>query len=302
MYYYKQHHKYVKKPNHYLLVGPYDHWTSQDKPMEYLRNYKLDKTALLNFRYDITYQWFDYILKGKKKPSVLKDKVNFQVMNTNTWMHKPSLSAMTNDTLKFHLSETKSDEFYTLKSNSNSSKIEMKVDFKDRESMNNTEYYPLPLERDNINVKDGLVFKSEALKEDVIMNGSFFGNLEFVINKKDVDYSIIMYQLTPENKYFHLSYYIGRASFAGDIENRNLLTPNQTAQVSFDNSKLISKKLIKGSRIVIVVNVNKNNNAQINYGTGKNVNVENMKDAKVPLKIRFTGKSSISLPILKIEI
>ncbi|MFT5674001.1 MAG: putative acyl esterase [Polaribacter sp.] len=302
MYYYKQHHKYVKKPNHYLLVGPYDHWTSQDKPMEYLRNYKLDKTALLNFRYDITYQWFDYILKGKKKPSVLKDKVNFQVMNTNTWMHKPSLSAMTNDTLKFHLSETKSDEFYTLKSNSNSSKIEMKVDFKDRESMNNTEYYPLPLERDNINVKDGLVFKSEALKEDVIMNGSFFGNLEFVINKKDVDYSIIMYQLTPENKYFHLSYYIGRASFAGDIENRNLLTPNQTAQVSFDNSKLISKKLIKGSRIVIVVNVNKNNNAQINYGTGKDVNVENMKDAKVPLKIRFTGKSSISLPILKIEI
>jgi predicted acyl esterase len=292
----------VKKPNHYLLVGPYDHWTSQDKPMEYLRNYKLDKTALLNFRYDITYQWFDYILKGKKKPSVLKDKVNFQVMNTNTWMHKPSLSAMTNDTLKFHLSETKSDEFYTLKSNSNSSKIEMKVDFKDRESMNNTEYYPLPLERDNINVKDGLVFKSEALKEDVIMNGSFFGNLEFVINKKDVDYSIIMYQLTPENKYFHLSYYIGRASFAGDIENRNLLTPNQTAQVSFDNSKLISKKLIKGSRIVIVVNVNKNNNAQINYGTGKDVNVENMKDAKVPLKIRFTGKSSISLPILKIEI
>jgi phosphotransferase system IIB component len=72
---------------------------------------------------------------------------------------------------------------------------------------------------------------------------------------------------------------------------------NIMTQVSFNNSKLISKKLQKGSRIVIVVNVNKNNNAQINYGTGKDVNIESIKDAKTPLNITFTGQSSISLPI-----
>jgi hypothetical protein len=103
--------------------------------------------------------------------------------------------------------------------------------------------------------------------------------------------------LTPENKYFHLSYYIGRASFAEDREKRNLLVPNQKTQVSFNNSKLISKKLQKGSRIVIVVNVNKNNNTQINYGTGKDVNIESIKDAEIPLKIIFSGQSSISLPV-----
>ncbi|MAB47673.1 MAG: hypothetical protein CMC05_03485 [Flavobacteriaceae bacterium] len=297
MYYYNQHHKYVKNPNHYLLIGPYDHWTAQSKPQESLRNYKLDKSALINIEEDIIYQWFDYILNGKEKPSILKDKVNFQVMDTDTWMHKPSLSAMTNDTLKFHLNATKIDDFYGLKSEANPSKVDMTVDFKDRESMNNTEYYPWPLEKDNINLKDGLIFKSEALKEDVIINGSFTGNLEFSINKKDADYSVIVYQLTPENKYFHLSYYIGRASFAKDREHRNLLIPNKKAKVSFDNSKLISKKIEKGSRIVIVVNVNKNNNAQINYGTGKDVNSESIKDAKIPLKITFTGNSSISLPI-----
>ena len=242
MYYYNQHHKYVKNPNHYLLIGPYDHWTAQSKPQESLRNYKLDKSALINIEEDIIYQWFDYILNGKEKPSILKDKVNFQVMDTDTWMHKPSLSAMTNDTLKFHLNATKIDDFYGLKSEANPSKVDMTVDFKDRESMNNTEYYPWPLEKDNINLKDGLIFKSEALKEDVIINGSFTGNLEFSINKKDADYSVIVYQLTPENKYFHLSYYIGRASFAKDRDHRNLLIPNEMTKVSFDNSKLISKK------------------------------------------------------------
>ena len=163
--------------------------------------------------------------------------------------------------------------------------------------MTNTEYYSWPLERDQINLKDGLIFKSEALKEDVIINGSFLGNLEFSINKKDVDYSVIVYELTPEGNYFHLSYYIGRASYAKDREQRNLLIPNQKTKVSFDNSKLISKKLEKGSRIVVVVNVNKNNNAQINYGTGKDVNKESIKDAEIPLEIIFTGNSSISLPI-----
>ncbi|MCA0131750.1 CocE/NonD family hydrolase [Winogradskyella alexanderae] len=297
IYYYNQHHKYAKNPNHYLLIGPYDHWTAQSKPQESLRNYKLDKSALINIEEDIIFQWFDYVLNGKEKPSILKDKVNFQVMDTDTWMHKPSLSAMTNDTLTYYLNATKTDDFFELMSEANPSKVNMIVDFKDRESMTNTDYYPWPLEKDNINLNDGLIFKSEALKEDVIINGSFTGNLEFSINKKDVDYSVIVYQLTPENKYFHLSYYIGRASFAKDREYRNLLIPNEKAKVSFNNSKLISKKIVKGSRIVVVVNVNKNNNAQINYGTGRDVNSESIKDAEIPLKIIFTGNSSISLPI-----
>ncbi|WP_179019593.1 CocE/NonD family hydrolase [Winogradskyella forsetii] len=301
MYYFNEHHKYATNPNHYLLVGPYDHWTAQTKPEESLRNYKLDNAALLNIEENVIYEWFDYVLNGKEKPSILKDKVNFQVMGTNTWMHKPSLSAMTNDTLIFHLSADKTNEFYVLKSKPNNSEIQMSIDFKDRKTMTNTGYYPWPLEHDQINLNDGLIFKSETLKENVIINGSFFGKLELAINKKDVDYSVIVYQLTPEGKYFHLSYFIGRASFAKDREQRNLLTPNAFTQIPFDNSKLISKKIEKGSRIVVVVNVNKNNNAQLNYGTGKEVNEETIKDAEIPLKIIFKGNSSIALPIWNLE-
>ena len=299
MYYFNEHNKYANNRNHYLLVGPYDHWTAQTKPDESLRNYKLDKSALINIEENLIYQWFDYILKGKTKPSILKDKINFQVMGTNTWMHKPTLNAMANETLTFYLSSKKDNEFYALKTKATNSEVSMSVDFKDRKTMNNTDYYPWPLEREQINVKDGLTFKSETLKQDVILNGSFRGNLEFIINKKNVDYSVILYQLTPEGKYFHLSYYIGRASYAKDREHRNLLIPNQKTQVSFNNSKLVSKKLEKGSRIVVVVNVNKNNNAQINYGTGKDVNTESIKDSKIPLQITFTGKSKILLPIFK---
>ncbi|MCF8272686.1 MAG: CocE/NonD family hydrolase [Flavobacteriaceae bacterium] len=297
MYYYLEHLKYNPKAEHYLLIGPYDHWGAQSRSNANLRGYQIDSVATINIQQGLVFDWFDYILKGKEKPSVLKDKVNFQVMGTNTWMHKSSLNAMTNDTLKFYLNDTKTDQFYTLNTKENQSKIELNVDFKDRDSMNNADYYPWPLERKEINLKDGLIFKSDALKEDIIINGSFLGNLEFSINKKDIDYSVILYELTPENTYFHLSYFIGRASFEKGKEHRVLLTPDTFTKISFNNTRIISKKLQKGSRIVIVINANKNPYGQINYGTGKDVSAESLKDATIPLKLILSGKSSLSLPV-----
>lgn len=202
MYYYSQHLKYNPKAEHYVLIGPYDHWGAQSRARANLRGYQLDQVAIINIREDLVFDWFDYILKGKKKPSILKDKVNFQVMGTNRWMHKPSLKTMTNDTLKFYLSASKTAQFYDLETQENQSKIELDVDFKDRKNMNNTDYYPWPIELNEINLKDGLIFKSKPLSNDIILNGSFFGNLEFLTNKKDVDFSVTLFEQTPKNTYF----------------------------------------------------------------------------------------------------
>ena len=237
LYYYYEHLKYNPKAEHYLLIGPYDHWSAQTRASANLRGYQLDSVAIINIQEGLVFDWFDYILKGKKKPSILKDKVNFQAMGTNRWIHKPSLAAMTNDTLKFHLTGTKNDDFYALKAQENKSQIALTVDFKDRKSMNNTEYYPWPLEQKEINLKDGLIFRSEALQEDLILNGAFFGNLELTINKKDVDYTVTLFEQTPENTYFHLSYYIGRASFAKSREKRVLLKPNTLTKIAFENTR-----------------------------------------------------------------
>jgi hypothetical protein len=42
-----------------------------------------------------------------KKPELLKDKINFQVMNTNTWKHVSNLDKMHTSTLKFYLQDHK---------------------------------------------------------------------------------------------------------------------------------------------------------------------------------------------------
>jgi hypothetical protein len=62
---------------------------------------------------------------------------------------------------------------------------------------------------------------------------------------------------------------------------------------------LVSKQLSKGSRILIVINVNKNAFSQLNYGTGKDVSEETIKDSKEPLQIKWYTDSFVKIPVLK---
>ena len=164
--------------------------------------------------------------------------------------------------------------------------------------MNNTDYYPWPIIKDSINVNDGLVFISEPLKKETIINGSFRGKLKVKINKKDFDFAVNLYELTPEGKYFHLSFYIGRASYAKSNEQRKLLTPKKSTTITFDNTRIVSKKLSKESQIVIVINANKNPYGQINYGTGRDVSSESIIDATIPLELKINMESKITIPII----
>ena len=299
MYYYLEHLKYNPDAEHYLLIGPYDHWGAQSSSSANLRGYQIDEVAHLDIRHDLAYEWFDHILKGKEKPELLKDKVNFQVMGTNKWMHKSSLVAMSNDSRAYYLSTDKTEGHYKLVKESpiNKDDLQLEVDFADRLTMNNTDYYPWPIIKDSLNLNDGLVFMTQPFEQETILNGSFSGEFKVEINKKDFDLSVNLYELTPEGKYFHLSWYIGRASYAGGREHRKLLTPHKTTTITFDNTRIVSKKISKNSRIVVVVNGNKNPYGQINYGTGKDVSMESIEDATRPLVIKIKEGSRVVIPV-----
>jgi uncharacterized protein len=298
LHYYLEHLKYNPEAEHYLLIGPYDHWGAQFSSSANLRGYQIDEVAHIQIKDKLVFDWFDYILKGKERPVILKDKVNFQVMAANKWINKPSLSEMSNDSLVFYLGTIKIDNHYELVNWPKAgSSIILNVDFADRTKMNNEDYYPSPIIKDSINLNDGLVFISERLKKETIISGSFMGDLNIEINKKDVDFAVNLFELTADGKYFHLSNYIGRASFAKNREHRELLTPHKSTSICFGNTSIICKKMAKESRIVVVINANKNPYGQINYGTGGDVSSESILDASIPLELKINAESKITLPI-----
>jgi putative CocE/NonD family hydrolase len=112
LYYLKEHYKYNKNAEHYLIIGPFGHLGSQYVPEKEIDRYTIDSIAQINIS-DISFEWFDYIFKDAPKPALLKDRINFQVMGTNQWRHVPRLGNMSNDTLKFYLNNKLSNVNFT---------------------------------------------------------------------------------------------------------------------------------------------------------------------------------------------
>lgn len=293
MYYYREHLKYNSKANHYVIIGPYGHIGSQGYPDSVLTGYRVDDVARIKI-HEIIYQWFDYILKNKPKPTFLKDKFNFQIMGSNEWKHVPSLKQMSNDTLRLYLDKSR------LSSKKPSSKgyISQTVNFANRDSISSY-YYLNQLIYHNLNTGSSIVFKSDPLAQPLTISGAFSGVLKTIINKKDMDYHVVMFEEMPDGKYFYLTYFMGRASYANSPEQRHLLIPQKMEPVPFTNTYITSRRFSKGSRIVILLNINKSPFEQINYGTGKNVSDETIRDGKIPLQVKWFNDSYINVPVLR---
>ncbi len=297
--YLKDHYKYNPNANHYLLIGPYDHFGSQRSRKEpVLRGYAIDPVAQIDTP-EITFEWLDYVMRGGKKPELLKDKINYEVMGANEWKHAPSLETMSNRMLTLYLTGAKVGDRYLLSKEKPAEPgfLSQVVDLADRKISLNDSYYPFPIVGMKPDFSTGYSFISEPFDEPVEVDGTFSGEIKAIINKKDVDIGVVLYEVMPNGELFHLSYFLGRASYAQDMSTRHLLTPGKVESIPFDRTRMVSRKLSKGSRLLVMLNVNMNPFAQVNYGTGKDVSDENISDAKEPLRIQWQTDSYVRIPI-----
>jgi putative CocE/NonD family hydrolase len=304
LYYFSQHHEYLSKAEHYLVIGPYDHIRGQrgtfsrlGNPLTVLRGYETDPVAQIDIG-ELRYQWFDFVFKGGPKPALLKDKVNYEVMGANVWKHAPSLAAMGNRTLRFHLSAARAGDAYRLSARkpSGDAFVPLKVDLADRTDIDR-EFPGGGIVGKDLNRWGGVAFVSDPFLEPAELSGLFSGRLDFITNKKDMDFAVELYELTAKGEYVELSYYLARASHVRDRGHRQLLTPGRRQQLDFQSGRLTSRQLQAGSRLVVVLKIIKSPGAQINYGTGKDVSDETIADGKEPLSLQWFGGSFIEVPV-----
>ena len=298
LHYFSEHYRYNKNPEHYLLIGPYDHDGAQRKQVSPVQGYSLDPAAFISLD-ELTLEWFNYILKNSSKPALLKDKINFQVIGTNQWRHVSSMNGMNNDTLTFYLSNTSKEKHLTLsaKSGKKNNYSNYVVDLKERKPEDNKR--DVMLLNNSLNDKGYLTFVSDPLTESMSVNGRIFSDLRCIINKKDLDIELEVYELMPDGKYFLLSWYVGRASYAKDREKRQLLTPGKGEIIPIRQAEFTSKQLAKGSRLVVLLGILKNREYQVNYGTGKDVSDETIADGKIPLEVKWLSDSWIKIPVYR---
>lgn len=296
LYYFAEHLRYKPDAHHILLLGPYDYSTALARPAGVLRGYPVDNAAQIDIR-ELRLDWFDHVLKGAGRPALLKDRVNYQVMGANEWKHAPSIAAMADERLKLYLGGADSSGRQRLSpaKPADTQVIEQTVKLADRALQ------PLPssdILSSKLAPSDALVFVGEPLKAATEISGLLTGELDFVMNRQDLDLNVTLYELTAAGDYLQLADpYEFRASYVADRAIRQLLRAGERQRLPFGNEQITSRRLAAGSRVVFVLGVNKRADREINYGAGGNVSEEDISAGKPPLKISWFGSSYIELPI-----
>jgi predicted acyl esterase len=293
----QEHYRHRPDAEHYLVIGPYDHFDTQG-PVKaaVLRGYTIDPVAHFDTP-NLTFQWFDYVLKGGAKPAILQDKINYQVMGANAWKHAPSIEKMSEQMLTLYLTSTRVGNFYQLAAKPPAAaSVKMIVDFADRTAVS-TNTYPSEIVTRDLSLSQGLAFISDPFDAPISVNGLFSATLRTIINKKDLDIVMALYEVMPSGEYFHLSDTVARASYAKNMTKRQLLAPHKVETITLDKTLLVSRQLSKGSRLLLVLDVNRGPFAQVNYGTGKDVSDESIADAKEPLRVEWLKGSYVKVPV-----
>src|SRR6185312_12042457 len=297
LYYFTQHHKYDARADHTLLIGPYDDSVMQRGPLATLQAYTVDPAALIDV-HELRYQWFDHVFKGAAKPALLAGRVNFEVMGANEWRHAASIDAMATGTLKFYLNAAAGDEQrLTLKKPQRLAFVRQWVNLADRRDaswMPSTDLISKSLATHN-----DRMFVSEPMGKITEINGSFSLRLDFTVNKMDVDLNVILYERRADGDYIRLFSPTDevRASYARDRVHRHLLRAGERQELVIRGERMTSRQLQPGSRLVMVLGVNKRPDREINYGTGNDVSEESIADARPPLKIRWYNDSYVEIPV-----
>ena len=298
LYYFTQHHRYNPRADHTLVIGPYDDAVMQRGPLAMLQGYQVDSAALVDLR-ELRYQWFDHVLKGGTMPSLITNRVNYEVMGANEWRHAASIDAMAKGSLRYYLDAAASGGAHrlTLHKSATAASVRQSVSFVDRKD---AAWVPSPiLINTSLANHNDVMFVSEPLTKPVDFNGLFSVHLDFTVNKMDMDLNIMVFERLAGGDYIRLfspSYEL-RASYAKDRVHRHLLKAGERQELTFRSERLTSRRLQQGSRLIVVLGINKRPDREINYGTGNDVSEESIDDGRIPLKVRWHNGSYLEIPI-----
>jgi uncharacterized protein len=206
---------------------------------------------------------------------------------------------MSSETLRFYLDSQEVAGGYLLaqRPTPKPAFVSLSVALAEREDASWTP--PADLVSRSIPVRNAVAFVSEPLGRALELDGSLAGRLDVTVNKVDFDLVVTAYELLPNGDYVQLFAPpdLVRASYMRDRLGRQPLVPGKQQELPFRSERLTARRLQQGSRLVIVLGVNKRADQQINYGAGNDVSEESRTDAPEPLRIRWHNSGYLDVPV-----
>jgi putative CocE/NonD family hydrolase len=297
LYYFTEHRRHVPDADHALLIGPFDERSIERGPSSSLRALPLDAAARIDAT-SLRYAWLAHVLGGAERPQLVSDAVNYELAGANEWRHQPSLTALESQPLRLYLQASADGAQHALRPARSAAPMSL-TSTRDLRDRTDAEWRPQQeLVLAQIEPREGARFVTEPFDEPVDLAGRLRGELDFTINKYDVDLVLMLYEVRASGEYVKLfdPAYAFRASYARDRVNRRLLKAGLRQQLPFQSERMVGHRLQAGSRLLLTLGVNKRADQQINYGGAGDVSEQSIENAGAPMRIRWHEGSYIEIP------
>ena len=308
------------RTKHFLVIGPWDHGGAQ-ACRRTNGGLTFDEASLID-NYELYTQWFDWTMKGGRKPEFLKKNVAYYVMGAEEWNYADSLEAINSTPVKLYLDSSergqnpgklrKGRPKLAASGKYMYDPLDLRPgEFEHEQGREDGSYnifgtsaksqrYATSVER----FGNGLIYQSEPFHENTELTGYAKLVAWISMDVPDTDFMVTLHEILPDGTSIQLTDDALRARYRESNREEKLVTPGEITRYEFSQFWFFSREIAKGSRLQMVFWSPNSIHLEKNYNGGGVVAEESAKDARTANIVMHHGAqhaSYIELPVVKIS-
>jgi len=318
------------RAKHFLIIGPWDHAGTRT-PTDEVGGVKFGPGALVDLN-DLHRQWYDWTMKARPKPAFLKNQVAYYLLAPGNsgangeWKYADNFETLTANPKTFYLDSNDGDANGVFRSGAlvdatptsrsgvqrgggtastgTDAFVYDPMDLGRGENVEGTDPKEKTAALDQTFAlsigKDGLVYHTEPLANETPFVGCPALTLWVSIDTPDVDLECDLYEIQPDGTSIALWSDIRRLRYRESLREAKLVKPGEIVRRDFTPGTFVARRLMKGSRLRLIVTAVNSILWQKNYCSGGVVAEETAKDAQtcnVQIYHHAEHPSVIQLPL-----
>jgi putative CocE/NonD family hydrolase len=305
------------RAKHFLVIGPWDHAGTRT-PADEVAGVKFGPGAVIDLN-DLHRRWYDWTMKSGSRPEFLKNQVAYYLLAPGNsgangeWKYADNFERLVANPKIFFFNSKNGDANGVFRSgaltekppdggadtftydplNTTRGEVVDAIDVNEK-TAGLDQTYPLSVGN------DGLVYHTEALPKETPFVGCPAVTLWLSIDTPDVDLSAHLYEIQPDGTSIILWGDVRRLRYRDSLREGKLVKPGEIVRCDFNPGLFVARRLMKGSRLRLVVSSPNSTQWEKNYCSGGVVAEETAKDARtchVQVYHDATHPSSIQLPL-----
>ena len=285
------------RAKHFLIIGPWDHAGTRT-PTDEVGGVKFGPGAIVDLN-DLHRQWYEWTMKNGPKPEFLKNQVAYYLLAPGNsgangeWKYADDFAGLVANPKGFYLDSKNGDANGVFRSGTLTEKkpgngadqyVYDPLDTSRGENVEGVEpnektagidqRFPLSIG------KDGLVYHTDPLPAETPLIGCPKLSLWISIDTPDTDFEADLYEIQPDGTSIALWSDVRRLRYRESLREAKLVKPGEIVKCDFDPGLFVARRLMKGSRLRLVISSPNSIFWQKNYDSGGIVADETAKDAR----------------------